>query len=416
MDRYAVVVDGYHIPYDDSRGFASAFRERGVRPIAVMSRSEPLPQFLPKWFPDDFDAVHFFDGDFDAVLATVKSYDPICIVPGHESGVEFTAALVEVLMPEKGNVPGTAPATRDKGLMVDALARAGVPHLRTISSADVDEVDEWIRRNGLQDRPLVIKPPKSGGTDAVHLAMAGEDWRPLFRSMVGSLNDYRIVNDEIVVQEYAEGTEYIVDLYSVAGRHGLVDVCVYVKHDLGGRIGIYDVADFLGADDPIVTILAEYTKRAAHAVGIRNGSTHAEVMLTEDGPLLIELAARYSGSCMMLSGKLATGTNQIDLTVRHHLDGYFSPDFRLEREVRTLWLAATNAGVVRNAEVLAAARELPTVFQNSLPQNGQRVAKTEDMHTCLGWIIQAAADWPAIERDYRTIRELEQRLEIEPDR
>ncbi|MBV9252527.1 MAG: hypothetical protein JO227_25205, partial [Acetobacteraceae bacterium] len=126
MERYAVIVDGYHLRDGDNRGFASAFRNRGVRPITVMSTPGPLQKFVRKgtWYPDDFDAVHFYDGDFPALLDVVRSYDPVGIVAGNERGVELTADLVEVLMPEIGNVPRTAIAHRDKGRMALALERA----------------------------------------------------------------------------------------------------------------------------------------------------------------------------------------------------------------------------------------------------------------------------------------------------
>lgn len=48
MDRWAVVVDGYHLRDGDDRGFASAFRARGVRPVTVMSTPEPLAKYVRK--------------------------------------------------------------------------------------------------------------------------------------------------------------------------------------------------------------------------------------------------------------------------------------------------------------------------------------------------------------------------------
>jgi biotin carboxylase len=409
MERCAVIVDGYHIRDGDNRGFASAFRARGVVPITVMSTPRPLAKFVDKstWHPDDFAAVHYHDGDIRKLLDLVQGYDPVCIVAGNERGVELTAELVEELMPETGNVAGSAPAHRDKGEMIRALERAGVPAPLTISTGDPAAVAEWIRVSGLTGRPLVVKPPKSAGTDNVHLIGPGEDWRGCFDTILGQVNGFDLRNDTVVVQEFLDGPEYIVDLYSVDGRHGLVDACIYAKHDRGRRIGIYDLADFLPPDHPDIGPLAEYSMCAAEAVGIRNGSTHAEVIMTEQGPRLVELAARYSGSCMMLSGSLATGDNQIERTVRHVLDGTFTPSFEVRREVRTLWLCADHAGPVRDMEILEAVADLPTVYRMSIPRNGKRVPMTNDVTTSLGWIILGAADRDAIEADYDRIRAME---------
>ena len=123
MKRYAVIVDGYHLRDGDNRGFASAFAARGITPVTVMSTPQPLAKFVKKstWYPEDFEAVHFYDGDFAKVVEIVRGYDPICIVAENERGVEFAAELVEELMPHTGNVPGSARAQRDKGEMARAL-------------------------------------------------------------------------------------------------------------------------------------------------------------------------------------------------------------------------------------------------------------------------------------------------------
>jgi len=409
MKQYAVIIDGYHMRYGDNRAFASAFRARGVLPVTVMSTPEPLEKFVRKstWYPDDYEAVHFYDGNFAKLLEIVEGYHPVCVVAGNERGVELTAAIVDELMPHFGNVPGSAVAQRDKGEMARALERHGVPGPKTISSGDPGEVAEWILANGLSRLPLIVKPPKSAGTDNVHLVEAEGDWHRYFDKILGTRNGFGITNDTVIVQEYLEGPEYIVDLYSVDGRHGLVDTCVYTKHNRGARIGIYDTADFLPPHHPDVRLLADYVKRASTAVGIRNGSTHAEVILTADGPRLVELAARYSGSCMMLSGLLATGDNQIERTVRHALDGAFEPGFTMAREVRTAWLCADRSGPVRHMATLEAIGELPTVHAMSIPPEGKPMPVTNDVTTSLGWVIQGAGSWDEIERDYRQIRELE---------
>ncbi|MCC9308315.1 ATP-grasp domain-containing protein [Kitasatospora sp. RB6PN24] len=409
MQRYVVIVDGYHLQDGEDRAFASAFRARGILPVTVMSTPAPLEKFIKKssWHPDDFEAVHFHDGDLGKLVDIVRGYDPIGIVAGNERGVELAAELVEILMPESGNVKGSAPAQRDKGEMIRALERAGVPAPKTLSTDDPAVVARWIEDSGLSGKRLIVKPPASAGTDNVHLVEAGGDWRGYFDAILGQVNGFSLRNDTVIVQEFLEGPEYIVDLYSVDGQHGLVDTCIYAKHDRGPRIGIYDVADFLPPDHPDVAVLAEYTKRAADAVGIRNGSTHAEVIMTAEGPRLVELAARYSGSCMMISGRLATGDNQIHRTVRHLLDNEFTPGFELVQQVRTLWLCADFEGPVRRMDILQAIQDLPTVYRMSIPPDGRSVPMTNDVTTSLGWVIQGAADWAAIEADSARIRELE---------
>ena len=57
------------------------------------------------------------------------------------------------------------------------------------------------------------------------------------------------------------------------------------------------------------------------AVGIRIGCGHVEVMMTADGPRLIEVAARLAGGGHQMVSELATGDNHIKRTVAHRVRG-----------------------------------------------------------------------------------------------
>src|SRR5262249_55420242 len=154
----------------------------------------------------------------------------------------------------------------------------GVPHLRQFCSGDPDEIDKWLADSGMADCDLVVKPPKSAATDEGHLVPAGSDWRSLFERIVGQVNVTGVVNEGLLVQEFADGAEYLVDSYSVDGRHGLVDVCRYTKVRKGNRIGVYDRVDFLPPTHPDARAVWQYTHQVLDAVGVRNGCGHSEVM------------------------------------------------------------------------------------------------------------------------------------------
>lgn len=380
----------------------------------MLSTPAPLTSYRRSWVPDAFFATYCYDGDFEELVRTVKGYDPVAIVPGNESAVMLVDALVEELMPGTGNLIELSEARRDKWPMAQAVARAGIPHLRQIATDDPREVAEWIRDQGLAGRPLVLKPRRSGGTDDVHKVAAGEDWRPYFDRLLGSVNRFDLCNDTVLVQEFAKGTEYIVDTYSVDGQFALVSVCRYQKSARNDRIGIYESVDYLPPQDPTVAVLGEYTREVAQALGIRTGCTHTEVMLTEDGPRLIEIAGRLAGGCMQYATRVATGDSQIDRTVRHHLDGTFTPGYQILRPVRVLWLSSPRTGILRSTELLESIRELVTFQRMGLPyRNGEVVPRTEDLFTSLGWVILGGASQRAVDADTHRVKEIESRIVVE---
>lgn len=409
MQANAIIVD----PYLGASAFATAFAAREVTPVAVFSTARPLHTMA--WAPELWADVHFHDGDIEALAAAVKRYDPVCVVPGNEAGVELAGELTEMLLPALANDPGTAPAQRDKHVQYQALAAAGVPHLRSICSCDPAEVTGWIADSGLSDKALVVKPPKSAGTDSVHLVPPGADWRPCFDAIIGEVNQMGLVNETVVVMEFAEGPEFMVDTYSVNGHHGLVMVSIYGKHNRGNRLGIYDMGETLHPSDPRTAELFAYTAQVADAVGIRNASGHAEVILTPDGPRLVEIASRFSGSCMQIHQQVSTGDCQIARAVRHYLDGAYEPYYQMVVQTRTAWLSAHSPGRLADTHALEAIRDLPSFARAALPQPGTLAASTVDIDSSLGWVILASDDQVAIDADYASIREIEAQLAFIPE-
>lgn len=276
-------------------------------------------------------------------------------------------------------------------------------------------VEQWLRDTGLRSAPLVVKPPKSFGTDDVHMIRAGQDWRPVFDGILGRINIGGCRNEAVLVQEFAPGTEYIIDSYSVDGRHGLVDVCRYTKATRGDRIGIYDCVDFLPVSDPVVGPIRSYTWQVLDALGVRNGAAHTEVMLTPDGPHLLEVGVRLAGAAHQDLTRLATDDSQLDRTVRHWLDGAFRESYQLMRRVRIAFLSAPRAGFWRNAEIFVPAAELKTVHTVRIAyRTGEHVPETTDLFSTLGHVIFVGKDMTQLEADYQLVKEMERDLLVDP--
>jgi biotin carboxylase len=413
MQRYAVVVD----PLGTGQEYPAAFREAGVATVGVLASPETLndPYYASSWHPENYDEAHVFDGDLDGLAKALRDYRPLCLVPGAETGVELADALVELVVPGTGNVPELAAARRDKWAMAQAVRRAGIAHLRQTCSDDPDEIDAWLRATDLVSGPLVVKPPKSAGTDNVHVVPAGRAWRPFFDQIYGTVNDLAIRNDAVLVQEFADGTEYLVDSYSADGRHGLVDVCRYTKLQRGDLIGIYDLVDFVAPDDPVVLTIWPYVRRVLDAIGVRNGCGHTEVIVTTDGPRLIEVGTRPAGGGHQMITKLATGTNHILRTVAHRVHGEFQDGYRLVQYVCSVVVNAPQAGIWRNAEIFADVASLPTYHvERFYFGTGDRVPAPAGFASFLGWVVLASTDRTALEADYRHIKDLERRIEVDP--
>jgi biotin carboxylase len=409
--QYAIVVD----PLGTGQEYPAEFRAAGVEVVAVMSAAEPIELYRESWHPENFRHIHTYDGDLESLAKTLREYQPLCLIPGSETGVELADALVELVVPGTGHVPSLAPARRDKWEMAQALRRTGIPHLRQTCDSDPDRIDQWLRDTGLDTARVVVKPPKSAATDDVHIVDRGKDWRPLFDRIHGKVNEFGLRNESVLIQEYAEGPEFLIDSYSVDGKHGLVDVCRYTKVQRGDRIGIYDLVDFIEPDHPEVLATWPYAQQVLDAVGIRNGCAHTEVILTADGPRLLEVGARPAGGGHQMISKLATGSNHIMRTVAHRVHGQFEDGYELIKHVCSVVITAPHAGTWRNAEIFDDVDSLPTFWKKHFyHRTGSQVPAPAGLSSMLGWVVLATPDKSAMDADYRHIKDLERRIQVDP--
>jgi ATP-grasp domain len=402
----AVIVD----PHSSGNQLAPAFARRGVPVIAVLSAPTPPAGCAPHRV-DDFTQIIISDGDLAGLAQKVAELGPRCVLAGCERGVELAEQLAPLVVPEVANVAELAEARRHKGHMAAAVAAAGLPSIRQICSNDAEQIADWIASSGLTGRDLVIKPPKSSGTDGVTLVPNGASWREVFNSILGSRNRLGLVNDVIVVQEFAKGIEYVVDTFSHDGVHTVSDVCRYTKVNSGAFMAVYDTLEWLSPDEPVVAGLVEYARAALDAVGFRFGAAHTEIMQTADGPRLIEINARPHGGGQPRFCLLGTGDSQVERTARYFAGQRDIPaSYQLLSHTLIVFHMARAAGHVGDTAGLDEIKALRTYYDSSHNfAAGDTIKATTDLFASfdLGSVVLNGADRGQIWRDYEHIRAVE---------
>ncbi|MDO0936605.1 ATP-grasp domain-containing protein [Streptomyces sp. DG2A-72] len=247
-----------------------------------------------------------------------------------------------------GNDPGRAAAARNKADMAEAFARHGVTAPRT---RIIDDADELLRRcaAGQITFPSVIKPADGAGSAGVTVVTdpgrAADAWRAAGapRGMYGMPRDPRVL-----VQDYANGTEYSVESLTHHGR--TTHLCATRKTLTPGAHRV-EVGHSLpaalppGAERPV----QQEVERAIAAVGIRNGASHTEVIVTDDGRCtVIEIGARL-------------GAGHIGVLLQHALG--IDP-----------WAALLDTALGRPADLTPARHEHATVRFLTSPRAGRLVA------------------------------------------
>nr|WP_237719463.1 ATP-grasp domain-containing protein [Pseudomonas luteola] len=407
--KTAVIID----PYSSGSLFFDAFKAEGVNVVAVMSEKQPPDVYASSFRPDDFSDIYISDSDdLEGLAAKLKEYEPICVLAGCESGVELAESLAPLVCPDLSNDRSLAQARRDKGLMSAAVSCAGVPMMRQICTNNLSEVNEWININNFDNDYLVVKPPKSASTDGVKkVNRYGGELHDAFTDLINNPNRLGIINDRVLVQEYLTGVEYVVDTFSYEGRHSICSICKYTKVDTDLGMAIYDRMDWISPKADVVEQLSDYAKAVLNALGMRFGNAHIEIMMTANGPRLIELGARPHGGGNPRLCRIATGDSQLHRSVRYFTSGVTPPDeYILKKNMTVVFLMAKQASIVTSLSLMHDLKKLNSFLEGKINiDEGQYIPATKDLFAtlALGYFVLANNDLDTLEEDIQAIRSAE---------
>ncbi|WP_298623968.1 ATP-grasp domain-containing protein [uncultured Legionella sp.] len=407
MNRPVVIID----PLSSGIELAPAFKARGIPAIAITLKSMDWKGFGANIHSSDFIAIIPEQPNLVEIL---KKYNPLAIIPGTEEGVPLAQMLTTSLTPQLANDPEKSLNRIHKALMQDSLKEAGIPIIKTLNTSSENEVTAWLAENELTDSPLIIKPPISAGSDKVFHIAAKADWKEAFRRVLTEPSKTTGNSSKtVVVQEQVMGTEYAVGTVSAHGVHYLTHLIKYNKCSTNNRKTVYDYVEFIAYNEEEHRELFSYTQKALDALGVRWGAAHNEIMLTKEGPLLIEMGARMCGGPVVRFAREATGSSQADKLVELYADGdVTTKKFVFQKTVVPVFLNSPAQGTIANIEVFAGINKLPTFFSEHIWfTNGDQVPQTVDYLTSMG-IVALAGDRESIFHDYQKIRQMESQLMI----
>lgn len=287
------------------------------------------------------------------------------IVPASD-GAAVIAALAARRLGFAANPPEAARRAADKHASRTALAAAGVPVPRFRLHA-LDEDPEAAAREA--DYPCVLKPLVLSGSRGVIRAddPAGfvAAWRRIARILAGARRERRPVEGraarQLLVESFVPGAEVAVEGLLRGGRLELL--ALFDKPDpLDGPFfeeTIYVTPSRHPAQ--LQDSIAGVTARACAALGLSEGPVHAELRLSPDGPVVLEVAARSIGGLCSRTLKFGAGLSLEEVLVAHAVG---IPMERVRRDARAagvMMIPIPRAGILHGVAGVEAARATPAV-------------------------------------------------------
>ncbi|KAA9013826.1 ATP-grasp domain-containing protein [Niallia endozanthoxylica] len=211
----------------------------------------------------------------------------------------------------KLNLPGisfdTACKSTDKGEMIKTFKEQGVASPWFYIINDYNMLKKYIKEIRY---PCIIKPVDNAGSRGVMLA---NDEHELLKAYPYSLQCSR--NGKVIIEEFMQGPEVSVETMTIDGETTVLNITdklttgsphfVEMGHSQPSILSEYDKIK-----------ITELAKQAVNAIGINIGPAHVEIILTAEGPKLVELGARMGGDCITTHlVPLSTGIDMVGLTI-----------------------------------------------------------------------------------------------------
>ncbi len=209
------------------------------------------------------------------------------------------------------NLPGisyeTAVKATDKGEMIKAFEAHNVEHPWFYIAQDATQFEEIIPKISY---PCVMKPTDNAGSRGVCYI---DNQQSLIEQYNYSKTNSR--SGHVIIEEYMQGHEVSVEIII---SHGVVNIIAVTDKLTSSKPYFVEIGHSQPSQLPEENLdkIKDLATRAVNAIGIDNSPAHVEIMLTKDGPKMVELGARLGGGCITTHlVPLSTGVDMIEAII-----------------------------------------------------------------------------------------------------
>jgi biotin carboxylase len=267
-----------------------------------------------------------------------------------------------------------------------------------------------------EEFPVVVKPVESCGSDGVKLCQNLQEAKDHFQLLMASQRKVGAQGACVLCQEFLKGTEYVIDHVSRNGVHKTVMVWRYDKRPTNGAAFVYWGMIPVDSESEEAKILIDYTRGVLDALGLKNGPTHGEAMMTPDGPCLVEMNCRshgWDGAWVPLAEMLCGYAQPaVALDSHVHADKFDAiPSVMpspFKASGQTVMLISYSSGEVLSSPGYDKMKQLASfVALQTGYVKGSRVEVTVDLFTAVGVLMLASSDSLQLEKDLAEVRQME---------
>lgn len=241
--------------------------------------------------------------------------------------VEAASSVATVIGLPAAN-PEAIATCRNKWKQAAELQRQSIAIPETRLATSIRDVENILAQATL---PVVVKPVSGSGSSGVRLCDSAAAAINAFESASGALLDQvDLPSPDILIQQYVEGKEYSAEIIAYDGA--LHCLGILAKHKGPAPCFVEVGHDFPAPlPEPSLKELASFAAGAVSALGLNFGPAHVEFVITESGPVIIEVNPRLAGGMIPVMLSHALGTSILDMVIRLYAGEGFTPPRRSAR-------------------------------------------------------------------------------------
>ena len=338
----------------------------------------------------DKDAPGLQCGDFNVTAKTKDPAEYLDIARRYKINgvmtvsVESLVRTVSVIAKELGLPAITEQAAANatnKVLMKKALKEHGIPSARFVSASSLKEAR--LKAAALKF-PQVIKPVDRAGSRGVFKV---EDIQGLSDVFDASIREAR--SGEVIIEEFIDGIESTIDSVTYRGRTSILGISDKEKVHTPNIIAM-DLTFPPRYSEEMQERVKKVVDDALKALSVDFGPSHVEVIVNENGPSVIEVAARAGGG-LIPSDILPhlVGFDVMEKYIKLALgEDPGIPDYTLGDSVTLRFFKAPTSGVLRRISGVEKARKMENVLKiDFIIKEGDRLNVLKEDNDRVGFVI-----------------------------
>lgn len=281
----------------------------------------------------------------------------------------------------------TAVKATNKAEMRKALQKAGVPIPKFFVVSNEEEYKEAVKEF---DVPFIVKPADSSGSRGIFEVIDITN-AELVKKAYEYCKPYSKVGD-VVVEEYMNGPEVSAETLTINGVCHVIQITDKLTTGAPHYVEMGHSQPTKHSDE-IASRIAEIAKEANKAIGIKNGPSHTEIIVTSQGPKVVELGARLGGDNITTHlVPLSTGVNMVECCIKIALGEM--PDIKHKwSRGSAIRYFEQHAGIIESIQGIDKAKRIPGIQQISIVHGaGERITEIESSGSRMGFVIAQSSD------------------------